>query len=66
MGTSTSSEYSEIFKGLFVPGFIWPSVRAFYFFLFLVITILQTYCALLMEEQLAIENKYPNETPEEL
>lgn len=55
----------EILKGLFQPGYIWPTARAFYLFLFFVITISQTYCSLLMEEQLAIEDKYPNEIPEE-
>lgn len=42
----------DTLKGFFYPGYIFPSVRVFYFFLFLLVTIAQTYCSLLMEEQL--------------
>ena len=37
-------------KGFFVPGHLYSSVRAFYFFLFLVVTVFQTYSSLLIEE----------------
>jgi len=43
----------DILTGLFCPGYIYSEARAFYFFLFLLITISQTYCSLLMEEQMA-------------
>jgi hypothetical protein len=48
----------RILKGLFCPGELFPMSRAFYFFLFLVVTIAQTYCSLLMEEQLTEEVKF--------
>lgn len=44
-------------RGWIVPGYLFPGVRAFYFFLFLIITVSQTYCSLLMEEQM-----YPERT----
>lgn len=53
----------ETLKGIFKPGNLYPSTRAFYFFLFLVITVAQTYCSLLMEEQLAYNDKYPDSKP---
>jgi len=40
-------------KQYIVPGFLSPGARTFYFVLFLLITVLQTYTALLLEEQLA-------------
>lgn len=48
------------FREIFKPGYICPTMRAIYFFLFLAIIIIQTYCSLLMEEQLSNEqqNKY--------
>jgi hypothetical protein len=57
-------DYKQILNGIFVPGKLYPSARAFYFFIFLLLTIAQTYCALLMEEQLAYEDKYPRNEPE--
>lgn len=52
MMTTAKKSIKEILTGLFCPGYIYSEARAFYFFLFLLITILQTYCSLLMEEQL--------------
>lgn len=50
--TKTTFSIKEILTGLFCPGYIYSEARAFYFFLFLLITISQTYCSLLMEEQI--------------
>lgn len=49
---------SKVLRGLFCPGYLYSTSRAFYFFLFLLITVAQTYCSLLMEEQLNISTKY--------
>ncbi len=49
---TTKTTIKEILTGLFCPGYIYSEARAFYFFLFLLITISQTYCSLLMEEQI--------------
>lgn len=47
------------------PGCLDIRVRVFYFFLFLVITIIQTWIALIMEEELSLlEDKYPETKPE--
>ena len=47
------------------PGCLDPRVRVFYFFIFLVVTVIQTWLSLIMEENLAeIEKKYPQEKPE--
>lgn len=47
------------------PGCLDPRVRVFYFFIFLVVTVIQTWLSLIMEENLAeIEQKYPQEKPE--
>lgn len=47
------------------PGCLDIRVRVFYFFLFLVITIIQTWIALIMEEELSLmEDKYPEVKPE--
>ena len=50
-------------KEWFVPGFLCPQARVLWFFLFLIITILQTYFSLQMEEQLAFDDKYPENDP---
>lgn len=49
------------------PGCLDPRVRVVYFFVFLVITVIQTWLALRMEEELAsIDDKYPDEVPDEM
>ena len=49
---------------LIKPGCLNSRVRVFYFFLFLTITIIQTWLALQMEESLAFyDDKYPEEKP---
>lgn len=49
------------------PGCLDPRVRVVYFFMFLVITVIQTWLALQMEEKLAIHSdKYPEVIPEDL
>lgn len=45
------------------PGYFDERVRIVYFFIFLTVTVLQTYFALRMEEQIAIDDKYPDEIP---
>lgn len=40
----------DFLKKIFVPGYLGNYARAFWVFLFLVITIAQTYCTLLMNE----------------
>lgn len=44
------------------PGCLDSRVRGFYFFIFLVITIIQTWLSLIMEEEL-IDDKYPQINP---
>jgi hypothetical protein len=44
------------FKELIVPGHINPYARVFLFILFIIVTILQIYFALIIEVQLAEEN----------
>lgn len=55
----TKNALNETLRGLFCPGNLYPLARAFYFFLFLVITVAQTYCSLLMEEQLNNKDTQP-------
>lgn len=50
----------ETLKGFFVPGFLKPHSRVVYFLLFLILTILQTYFSLQLEEQQALDTKYDN------
>jgi hypothetical protein len=46
------------------PGCLDPRVRGVFFFVFLVITVIQTWLALIMEEELAaIDDKYPENHP---
>lgn len=47
------------------PGHFDEGVRVGYFFIFLILTILQTFFALRMEEQMEIDDKYPDEIPEQ-
>jgi len=47
----------------FQPGHYSDWFRVTLFLLFLIITILQTYFSLQMEEQLAIDKKYPEDIP---
>jgi len=51
--TRTLKMNSQDLKKYFIPGFLSPGARTFYFVLFLLVTVLQTYTALLLEEQLA-------------
>lgn len=54
-------------RRIFKPGCLDPRVRVVYFFIFLVITIIQTWLALHMEEELSLlEDKYPDEIPDEM
>ena len=48
----------EILKGFFVPGYLKPQSRVMYFLMFLILTILQTYYSLQLEEQQASDPKY--------
>lgn len=49
-------------KSIFKPGCIDPRVRVFYFFIFLLITVIQIWLALQMEEDSG-ESRYPQKKP---
>lgn len=51
------------FWKLFWPGYLHDAVRVVYFFLFLIFTVIQTYFALQLEEQIAKDPKYPETIP---
>jgi hypothetical protein len=53
-------------KSVFVPGYIDPRIRVLYFLCFLILTVLQVYFSLQMEEQISIESEYPEnmQTPD--
>lgn len=54
-------------RSILKPGCLDSRIRVFYFFLFLAITVIQTWLSLQMEETLAIlEYKYPDEKPVDL
>lgn len=50
--------YKELLKGIFVPGYIFDSVRVVYFLIFLILTVVQTTIALQLEEDIAENTKY--------
>ena len=60
---SETLEKIPIIYKIIRPGYLSQTARAVYFFLFLIITIGQTYCSLLMEEDIAREEKYPEHMP---
>lgn len=59
-------DYKEWIKGIFVPGYIFDSVRVVYFLIFLVLTVVQTTIALQLEEEIAEDTKYSKVNPNDL
>lgn len=48
----------KFFKGILFPGYLHDTSRVVYFLIFLILTIVQTYLSLQLEEQIAIDPKY--------